>query len=152
LPATAAEALRIPVTVSQAELQEVRNNAFNLDSGVAEISPAGRVREPVVQHTGAKPATVSGNPRRKSGQASQRRPDRRASTSNSQARDSVQCFECKGFGHFARDCANRTQRRADSRATRDNGNKTGQGEVSEPSTRDRAKKVDGQRGNKSPLN
>ena len=152
MPTTAEEALRIAVTVSQAELQELRNNAFYLDSEVAEISPAGRMREPAVQHTGAKPAAASGNPRRKSGQAGQRRPDRRPSTSNAQTGDFVQCFECKGFGHFARDCANRAQRRGDSRVSGDSGNTTRQGKVNEPSTRDRAKKGEGRRANKPPLN
>ena len=52
LPATASEALRIAVTVSQAELKELRYNAFYLHSEEAEISPAGRMGEPAVQHTG----------------------------------------------------------------------------------------------------
>ena len=96
LLATASEALRIAVTVSQAELQEVRNNAFYLGPEVADISPAGRIREPAVRHTGVKPAANNGEPRRKPRQAGQRRPDRRASTSNAQTGDTVQCYECKG--------------------------------------------------------
>ena len=80
LPATASEALCIAETVTQAELQEVRNNVIYLDSEVAEISPAGRIRKPAVRHMGAKPVANNGDPKRKSGQANQRRPDKREST------------------------------------------------------------------------
>jgi hypothetical protein len=152
MPATAEEALRIAVTVSQAEIQEARNNAFYLDSEVAEISPAGRMREPAVHHTGAKSVANNGDPRRKSGQASQRRPDKRESTRNAQSADTVQCYECRGYGHYARDCANRSQRRVDNRAAGDNGNKTGKGKASEPTSRDRAKGGDRRRANKQSLN
>ena len=63
----------------------------------------------------------------------------------------MQCFECKGYGHIERHCANRLQRRADSNAREKNGRKTGQGKPSKPSPRDRAKAVDRLRANKSPL-
>ena len=53
-PATAEEALRIAITVSEAEIQEARDNAFYVDAEVAEITPAGRLREPTVHHTTAK--------------------------------------------------------------------------------------------------
>ena len=74
MPSTAENALRIAVIVSQAEIREVRNNAFYLQSEVADISPAGRIREPAVRHTGAKPAAVNGENRRKPSQAGQRPP------------------------------------------------------------------------------
>ena len=47
-PATAEEALGLAVTVSQVEFQEARDIAFCLDAEVADITPAGRLREPVV--------------------------------------------------------------------------------------------------------
>ena len=121
LPGTTEEAWLIAETVTQAEIQEVKNNAFYMDSEAAEISPAGRTR--VL---------------------------RRESTGNAQT-DVVQCYECQGFGHYARHCANRFQRRADSNASEENGRETGQGEPSKPSPRDRAKTVDGLRANKAPL-
>jgi len=43
MPPTAEETLRKVVTVSQAEIQEVKSNAFYLDSEL-EISPTGRLR------------------------------------------------------------------------------------------------------------
>jgi hypothetical protein len=56
MPATADEALRIAVTVSKAEIQEIRNNAFHRDSEVTDITPAGRIREPAIRQTGARPS------------------------------------------------------------------------------------------------
>jgi len=53
-PATVEEALRIAVTVSQAEIQEARDNAFYLNTEVADITPPGRVREPFVHYTAAR--------------------------------------------------------------------------------------------------
>jgi len=91
MPATASAALRIAVTVSQAEAEEVRNNAFYLDTEVADISPAGRIRELVVRYTRAKPVANNGDPRRKPSQAGQRRSDKRVSTRNAQSGDTVQC-------------------------------------------------------------
>ena len=137
MPFSADEALRLAVTVSQAEIQEKRNNAFYLDSEAADISTAGRIREPAARHMGAKPAANNGNLRRKSTQAGQGRPDKRASTSNEQSSDTVQCYECSCNCHYARDCVNRLQQRADRKATGHNGSKTGQGKASEPAPRGR---------------
>ena len=61
VPSTAEDALRIAVKVSQAEIQEVRNNAFYLDSEVADISPAGRIRQPAVRRTGLSQQRSTGN-------------------------------------------------------------------------------------------
>jgi hypothetical protein len=58
-PATVEKALRIAVTVSQAEIQEAHDSAFYLDAEVADITPAGRVREPAVQHTAARQTAES---------------------------------------------------------------------------------------------
>ena len=152
MPSSADEALHIAVTVSEAEIQEMRNNAFYLDSEVADISPASRIREPAGCHTDAKPAATNGDPQCKSSQAGQRRPDKRASTTNAQSGDTVLCYECSGYGHYTQDCVNRLQQRADSKAIADNGSKTGQGKTSEPLPRDTAKRVNGRRANKPPLN
>ena len=53
-PAAAEEALQIVINVSQAEIQEARDNAFYVDAEVAEITPADRLREQAVHHTTAK--------------------------------------------------------------------------------------------------
>ena len=63
--ATVEEALRIAVTVSQAEIQEARDSAFYLDAEVADITPAGRVREPAVRHTAARQSAGSAAQSRK---------------------------------------------------------------------------------------
>ena len=39
--------------MSQADIQEARDNAFYVVAEVAEITPAGRLREPAVHHTTA---------------------------------------------------------------------------------------------------
>ena len=106
--------MRIVVMVPQEEIQEVQNNAFYLDWEVADISPDGRIREPAVRHTGAKPPANNVEPRRKSSQTGQRRPGKLASSSNAQAGDTVHCYEYSGYGHYARDCAIRSQWQADS--------------------------------------
>jgi hypothetical protein len=48
-PSTTEDALRITITVEQAEIQERRNNFFYLDSEL-NISPSGRVKEPATRH------------------------------------------------------------------------------------------------------
>jgi hypothetical protein len=45
-PATAEEGLRIAVTVTQAEIQEMRDGAFFTNAEDADVTLAGRVREP----------------------------------------------------------------------------------------------------------
>jgi hypothetical protein len=105
-PATAEEALRIAVTVSQAEIQEARDSAFYLDTEVADITPAGRVREPAVRHTAARQSAGSAAQPRKPSREGQRRPSERASTSKGQPDKPVKSYECSGYG----DCANRRQR------------------------------------------
>ena len=101
VPSSAEEALRIAVTVSQAEVHEVRSNAFCLDSVLANISPAGRIRDQALRHTGAKPAANNREPRRMSSEASQRHSAKRASKRSAQSEDTVQCYECSGYGHYA---------------------------------------------------
>jgi len=109
-PATVEEALRIAMTVSQAEIQEARDSAFYLDTEVADITPAGRVREPAVHYTAVRQSADSTAQSRKPSRVGQ-------STSNGQPDKPLKCYECSGYGHFARDCANRRQRQADSNAT-----------------------------------
>ena len=51
-PVTTEEAVRIAITIEQAELQERRNNTFYMDSGV-DISPSGRAQERPARHVNA---------------------------------------------------------------------------------------------------
>jgi len=87
--------------VSQAEIQEARDSAFNLDAEVADLTPA-------VQHKAARKSAESTSQSRKPSRASQSQPT--ASTSKGQSDKPVKCYESSGYGHFARDCANRRQR------------------------------------------
>jgi len=91
-PATVEEALRIAVTVSQAEIQEARDSAFYLDAEAADLTPA-------VQHTAARKSAESTSQSRKPSRASERQP--RANTSKGQSDRPVKCYECSGYGHFA---------------------------------------------------
>jgi len=108
-PASAEEALRIAINVSQAEILEARDNAFYVDAEDAEITPAGRLREPAVHHTTAKKSVGGAANVRKPHRADQHHSKENAAASNGQQRNQIVCYECPGYGHIARDCANRRQ-------------------------------------------
>jgi hypothetical protein len=94
---------------AQAELQETRDGAFYANAEVTDTTPAGRAREPAVQQVAARQS--GGSERRKHRQdvASQRRSQANEATSSGQPGKTIICFECRGYGHYARDCANRRQ-------------------------------------------
>ena len=73
-PETSEEALRIAITVSQAELQETRDGAFYANAEVADIKPAGRAREPAGQQVAARQSGGSERRRQTPNLASQRLP------------------------------------------------------------------------------
>ena len=125
-PATVEEALRIAVTVSQAEIQEARDSAFYLDTEVAGLTPA-------VQHAAARKSAETRSQPWKSGRGSERQP--RASTSKGQSDKPVKCYECSGYGHFARDCANRRHRQTVGNASQNAESRTGQRKINEPRAR-----------------
>ena len=140
-PATVEEALRIAVTVSQAEIQEARDSAFYLDTEVADLTPA-------VQHTAARKSAETMSQPWKSRRGSERQP--RASTSKGQSDKPVKCYECSGYGHFARDCANRRHRQTVGNASQNAESRTGQRKINEP--RARQEKVYGLGSTKPALN
>ena len=86
-PATAEEAHQIAINVSQAEIQEARDNAFYMDAEVAEITPVGRLREPAVHHTTAKKSVRGAANVRKPQRADQQQLEQTASASNGQQRN-----------------------------------------------------------------
>ena len=111
-PETTGEAVRIATTVEQAELQERRNDSFYLDSG-AETMPAGKVQERPGKHANAgSDSTRSKSPRQvRTLKASDQQPIQKA---RSDAH--VKCYECSGYGLYAKDCANRRNRTGASNA------------------------------------
>ena len=125
-PATVDEALRIAVTESQAEIQEARDRAFYLGAEVVDLTPA-------VQHTVARKSAESTSQPRKPSRASESQP--RANTSKGHSDKPVKCYECSGYGHFARDCANRRHRQTVSNASQNAESRTGQRKVNEPRAR-----------------
>jgi len=102
--------LRIAVTVSQAELQETRDGAFYANAEALDITPAGRVREPAGQQEAARQSGGSERRKRRPNFASQRRPQANEAASSGQPDKTITCFECRGYRHYARDCANRRQK------------------------------------------
>ena len=90
-PKTAEEALQIAINVSQAEIQEARDNAFYVDAELAEITPAGRLREPAVQHTTAKKSVGGAANGRKPHRADQQPSKQTAAASNGQQRNQILC-------------------------------------------------------------
>ena len=105
-PVTTEEAVRIAITIEQAELQERKNNTFYMDSAV-DISPSGRARErPARQVSAANTNSKFAPP----SQPSSRKTNHRKPIRKAQSDAPVKCYECSGYGHFARDCANRKMR------------------------------------------
>ena len=85
-PETSEEALRIAVTVSQAELQETGDGAFYANAEDVDITPAGRARERAAQQIAARPSGGSERRRQRQNLASQRRPQASESARNGQLR------------------------------------------------------------------
>jgi len=102
--------LRIAVTVSQAKLQETSDGAFYANAEAVDITPPGGAREPDAQQVAGRQS--SGSERRKQRQnlASQRRPQASEAARTGKAEKNITCFECRGYGHYARNCANRRQK------------------------------------------
>jgi len=151
-PATAEEALQIAINVSQAEIQEARVNAFYVDAEVAEITPAGRLREPAVHHTTAKTSVGGAANVREPQRADQHHSKQTAAAINGQQRNQIVCYECRGYGHIARDCANRRQAQGTSHVTPTAETTAGQKQVNAPTSRPKPKAVNRRRNERQALN
>ena len=151
-PATVEEALQIAINVSQAEIQEARDNAYCVDAEPVEITPAGRWREPAVQDTTAKEPVEGAENVRKSHRAVQQPSKQTATARNGQQRNQIVCYECRGSGHIARDCANRRQAQGNSYVTPSAETTADQKQVNAPTSRTKPKAVNGRRNERQALN
>ena len=100
MPKSVDEALKIAITVEQAERQERRDEAFYLRSHEQESNASGRVN----RRDGGK-ARSQYSPHR---QAQWR--SREETTRNAGTREERRCYECNGIGHLARICPTRQSR------------------------------------------
>ena len=150
-PVTAEEALQIAINVSQAEIQEARDNAFYVDVEVAEITPAGRLREPTVHHTTAKKSVRGAANVRKPQRADQNHAKQIAAASNGQQRNQTVCHECRGYGHIARHCAKRRQAHGTSHVTPIVETTAAQKQVNTPTSRAKPKAVNRRRNERQAL-
>ena len=57
-----------------------------------------------------------------------------AAASNAQQRNQIVCYECRGYGHIARDCANRRQVKGNSHVTPTVGTTAVQRQVNAPTS------------------
>ena len=151
-PETAEQALRIAVTVSQAELQETRDSAFYANAEATDITPAGRVREPAGQQAAARQSGGSERRQRRPNLASQRRPQANEAASFGQPRKEITCFECRGYGHYARDCANRRQQQRASDATPNGENSASQSRAVKTTPQAKPQTTHARRNKKASLN
>jgi hypothetical protein len=126
-PSTTEDALRIAITVEQAEIQERRSNSFYLDSEL-DISLSGRVKEPETGHVNTGTPSAQRTP---SHPPNQRIPSHQRGARKTQSDAPAKCYECGGYGHFARDCGNRRLRAPVSKAGGNGGAKT-KGRVQPP--------------------
>ena len=138
--------------MSQAEIQEARDNAFYVDAEVVEITPAGRLREPAVHHTTAKKSVRGAANVRKPHRADQQPSKQTATASNGQQRNQIVCYECRGYGHVARDCANRRQAQGTSLVTPTAETTAVQKQVNAPTSRMKPKAVNRRRNERQALN
>jgi hypothetical protein len=87
-PSTTEDALRIAITVEQAEIQEQRSNSFYLDSEL-DISQSGRVKEPVTRHVKTDKTSAQHTP---ANPPNQRFPSSQRGDRKTQSDATVKCY------------------------------------------------------------
>lgn len=152
-PATAEEALRLAVNVTQAELNEARDNAFYANAEVTDLTPSGGTREPARQQRPHRQSGDSARRARKPNLANQRRSQATGqAASTAQPNQSITCFECRGYGHYARDCANRRFKQGPGNATPNGENSASRGKAKTSNQHAKPQAVHGRRNSKADLN
>lgn len=124
-PQTLSEALRIALSVQEAEKHEKFNETFytRFDESVRlksrspdrSHSEGGRTRHP----TDTRAEKRSRRQQRSSNGRSET-----LSARNARTKEALRCYECQGFGHFARECPTRLKRGSDSSVSPGKGNPT----------------------------
>jgi len=102
--------LKIALTFQEAEKQKTFSESFyaNLNDSLKLRSP-GRTRHYSHEHHGSAEARRADN-RKQTQRAMTSRGRNRPKTSanrNEETKVALRCYECEGFGHFARECATR---------------------------------------------
>ena len=113
-PVTAEEAVSIAISVEQAELFERRSSSFLSDTKAANSRSVSAPKKAFWRGQWEKGnSKPNPSPPASSVSADHKRPSRKA-----QPDAPVKCYECAGYGHYARDCANRRQRAGQAKADR----------------------------------
>ena len=115
-PQSLGEALKIALSVQEAEKQERFNEGFytKFDESVRLLS---RSSSPECSSNGGKQhSTDASDVRHRRGQRNGKRANASRSanhgTRNAQAKTALRCYNCDGVGHFSRDCPTRHKREA----------------------------------------
>ena len=98
------EAIRIAVSVQEAERQEKFNNSFYAHHDSRTYSDSDNSRHAVGSRTASQ---AEGRRTEVPGSAKKARA---SSTRDAQTKAALRCYECEGIGHIARECPTRLKR------------------------------------------